>query len=149
MLNIKNILCFFGTNQIVLGIASLCGIIGFVLTIVVTIRTNKISKILKRNQLTAQYNRERSGFQSAFEGHQASIMKDDLRTDAILKDILKNVEAYDAKFGELIPLRERFRLYAFKRLLKKEAGKTNWNKICNYLAILSGYLSKKEEMKNG
>ena len=52
---IIDMLKFFGKNEVILGIVSLTGIIGFVLTIFVSIRTSKISKILKHNQLTSQY----------------------------------------------------------------------------------------------
>ena len=41
---------FFGKNEVILGIVSLTGIIGFVLTIFVSIRTSKISKILKHTE---------------------------------------------------------------------------------------------------
>ena len=57
---------FFGTNEIVLGITSLVGIISFVLTILVTIRTAKISKILKYNDTTNLYNKERTAFKKTF-----------------------------------------------------------------------------------
>lgn len=48
---IIDMLKFFGKNEVILGIVSLTGIIGFVLTIFVSIRTSKISKILKHNSL--------------------------------------------------------------------------------------------------
>ena len=64
---IIDMLKFFGKNEVILGIVSLTGIIGFVLTIFVSIRTSKISKILKHNQLTSQYNKERLAFQRTFE----------------------------------------------------------------------------------
>lgn len=63
----------------------LSGIIGFVLTIFVSIRTSKISKILKHNQLTDQYNKERQAFQRTFEGHRNSITVDGLRSNKLLK----------------------------------------------------------------
>ena len=43
---IIDILKFLGTNEIVLGIASLLGIVGFGLTVFVSIRTAKISKTM-------------------------------------------------------------------------------------------------------
>lgn len=55
---IYDLLKFCGTNEIVLGITSLMGMVGFILTIVVTIRTAKIRNILKYNKVTQQYNQE-------------------------------------------------------------------------------------------
>ena len=97
---IIDMLKFFGENEVILGIVSLTGIIGFVLTIFVSIRTSKISKILKHNQLTSQYNKERLAFQRTFEGHRNSIIVDGLRllnlvqsqfpsADAFIDDFLK------------------------------------------------------------
>ncbi len=146
---IVDIIKFFGTNEIVLGIASLVGIIGFVLTVFVSIRTAKIGKILKYNQVTSQYNKERLGFQRTFEGHRKSIIEDDLKSDKLLKDILQNIEAYRTKFGEIMSFKEKTTLFLFSQLLKKKSEKVDYNKVCNYLASLSGRLSKKEDEKNG
>lgn len=105
---IIDMLKFFEKNEVILGIVSLTGIIGFVLTIFVSIRTSKISKILKHNQLTSQYNKERQAFQRTFEGHRNSIIVDGLRSNKLLKDILQNVEEYRAKFGEILSPSDRF-----------------------------------------
>lgn len=140
---------FFGTNEIVLGITSLAGIVGFVLTIFVTIRTANISKILKYNDTTNLYNRERTAFKKVFEGHKQSIIEDGIKTDAILKSILQNIEEYRMKFSEILPLWEKITLWNFVRLLKKDASKVDFNKVCNYLSTLSGRLSKKEDIKHG
>lgn len=146
---IIDILKFLGTNEIVLGIASLLGIVGFGLTVFVSIRTAKISKILKYNQVTSQYNKERLAFQRTFEGHRKSIVEDGIRSNKLLKDILQNTEAYRIKFGEIMPLSEKVMLFFFSLLLKKESNKVDYNKVSNYLASLSGRLSKKEDMRNG
>ena len=140
---------FFGTNEIILGVCSLLGISGFVMTLIVTIKTTKIAKILKYNQVTDTYNKERTAFQKAFEGHRSSIVEDGIKTDKILKDILKQVEAYRTKFNDILPLRERIALNSFVKILKKPAEEVDFNSVCNYLATLSGRLSKKEDKKNG
>lgn len=146
---IWNFLKFWGTNEIVLGLTSLTGLAGFVLTILVSIRTAKISKILKYNDVTSQYNRERTAFKKTFEGHRQSIIEDQIKSDAMLKDILQNVEEYRAKFAEILSLKEKITLFLFTRLLKKKASKVDFNVVCNYLATLSGRLAKKENIKHG
>lgn len=138
-----------GTNEVVLGISSIAGIVGFVLTILVSIRTEKITKILKYNQITSQYNKERAGYKKAFQGHIESIINDGIQTDAILKNILQNVEEYRLKYGEILSIKEKITLFFFIRQLKKKASDVDFNKIANYLAKLSGRLSKKEEKKHG
>lgn len=146
---VYNFLKFLGTNEIVLGITSLVGIIGFALTIFVSVRTGRISRILKYNEVTSLYNKERMGFKRAFEGHRQSIMEDNIRTDITLKKILQNVEEYRAKFGEILTVREKITLWCFTRLLKKNAQEVDFNDVCNYLAVLSGRLSKKEDTRHG
>ena len=140
---------FLATNEIILGICSLLGIAGFVMTLFVTIKTSKIAKILKYNQVTEAYNKERIGFQKAFEGHRSSISEDDIKTDKLLKDILKQVEAYRIKFNDIFSFKERITLYRFIKILKRPAKEVDFNTVCNYLASLSGRLSKKEDKKNG
>lgn len=146
---IIDILKFFGTNEIILGIASLLGIFGFILTVFVSIRTAKISKILKYNQVTSQYNKERLAFQRTFMGHRKSIIEDNIHSNKLLKDILQNIEEYKTKFSEILSLKEKITLLIFIHLLKKESNKVDYNAVCNYLATLSGRLSKKEDTKNG
>lgn len=146
---IIDILKFLGTDEIVLGIASLIGFVGFALTIFVSIRTSKINKILKYNQVTSQYNKERLAFQRTFEGHRKSIIEDNIKSNKLLKDILQNTEEYRIKFGEIMSLKEKVTLFMFSQLLKKETEKVNYNKVSNYLASLSGRLSKKEDTRNG
>lgn len=101
------IFLMLGSNDIVTGIASLCGIIGFVLTVFVAIRTSKIGRILRYNEVTTRYNRERTAFLKSFDGHRTSILEDNIKTDKILKDILKQVEEYRAKFGDIMTVREK------------------------------------------
>lgn len=146
---LKNFLTFLGSDKIILGVCSLIGILSFIITILTYIRTSKITQILKYNALTTQYNKERKGYQETFDGHRSSIEEDGNKTDRILKNILKNVEEYQAKFGDMLPLSEKISLWRFKKMLKKEAVNVDFNDVCNHLAILSGRLSKKEDIKNG
>ena len=140
---------FFGKNEIILGIVSILSIVGFIITVIVAIRTNRITKILKLNQVTNQYNRERTALQKAFVGHRESILNDGIRTDDLLKKILQNVTEYREKFSTIMSLRERITIRRLVRLLKKESNKVDYNSVCNCLATIAGRLSKKEEKRNG
>ena len=140
---------FLGKNEIVLGVCSLLSIIGFVLTLFVTFKTSKIAKVLKYNQVTDVYNKERKSYQKTFEGQRRSIIEDGIKTDKILKDILKNIEAYRLMFNDILLLRERRSLLKFIKILKKPANEVEFNEVCKYLATLSGRLSKREDKKNG
>lgn len=145
---IARFLSFLGTSPYIQGVSSLCGILGFVLTIVVAVRTAKINKILRYNEITSRYNRERLKFQKIFEGHRMSITEDQIHTKQLLTDILKDVEAYRVQFSEILSWCEKIRLALFIRQLKKEPKRIDYNLISNYLASISGRLSKKGDMKN-
>lgn len=60
---LKSFFVFLATNEVFLGTSSLCGLVGFALTIAVTAKTSRISKLLKYNDITSRYNKERLGFQ--------------------------------------------------------------------------------------
>lgn len=144
-----NSLQFLGTNSVVLGIVSICSVVGFILTIIVTVRTAHISKIMRYNDITSAYNKQRQAFQRTFDGYRASIMQDGNKTDSLLKDILKKAEEYDSQFHDIFSIKEKITLWRFKNILKRDAGKVNFNVVCNFLATLSGRLSKKGDKKNG
>lgn len=119
------------------------------MTVIVSVRTAKISKILKHNEVASQFNKERLSYQRTFEGHRKSIVEDGIKSNKLLKDILQNIEEYRTKFGVILSVKERITLYMFSHLLRKESEKVNYNRVSNCLAILSGRLSKKEETRNG
>ena len=146
---ISDILTFLGTNQIVLGVCSLLGMLSFIITILIGLRTGKIEKVIRYNSVMDQYNKERLAFQKTFEGHVASIIDDKIFSDRILKSILRNVEAYRTKFDDILSFRENLELYRFCRLLRRRSADVDSNDICNYLATLLGRLAKKGDKKNG
>lgn len=146
---ISDILSFLGTNKIVLGICSLLGIIGFCITTFIALRTRRIERVLRYNSIMDQYNKDRGAFQKTFEGHIASILDDKIFSDRILKNILRNVEAYRTKFKDILSFSEKIELYRFCRLLRKRSADVDPNEVCNYLATMSGHLSKKGDKKNG
>ena len=60
-----------------------------------TLTKEKVNK----NPLWQTSNKERKSYQNVFEGHRQSIIEDEIKTDKILKDILKTVEAYRLNFS--------------------------------------------------
>lgn len=142
---IKNI----AENSIFTGVTNICSILGFILTIIVAIKTSKINNILKYNDTIVTYNKERKSFKNIFEGHRKSIDEDGVKSNGILKDILKDVEEYSSKFEDILKYKEKILIYRFKNILKKEVDEVDFNKVSNYLAILTGRLSKKGDVKNG
>ena len=146
---VSDLLKYLGTNPVILGIVTICGILSFVLSVIVTIRTAKISRILQFNNAANAYNKERQAFQKTFDGHRGSILVDGNRSDKLLKDILAQVESYDSKFHKLLSVREKYILWRFKKILMGKSNKVDFNSVCNYLAKLSGRLSKKEENRHG
>lgn len=117
------------------------------MTLIVSLRTANISKILKHNQITDSYNKERKAYYQAFEGYRVSIAKDNIKTFKLQNDILTLVEEYRVKYSSLCSLSDKRMISRFIKIL--ENNDVDWNIVCNYLAKLSGRLSKKEVKKNG
>ena len=74
-------------------------------------------------------------------------MEDDIKSDKILKEILKHVEGYRVKFDPLLSYREKNDLRSLIQILKKQSDDVDWNHICNHLSTLSGRLTKKGDKK--
>ena len=79
----------------------------------------------------------------------ASSIDDKIFSDRILKSILRNVEAYRTKFNDILSFSENLELNRFCRILRKRSADVDANEVCNYLATLSGRLSKKGDKRNG
>lgn len=120
MQEIKNAISWFGTNEIALGLATITGLISFLLSIVVSFRTAKISKILKYNDLADTFNKERKALWRTAMGHRDSILKDGTKTDVTRNNILIFVTKCQNKYRPLLAWKVRFTLWRLKGLLKKK-----------------------------
>lgn len=131
------------------ALAIFASLASLVFSTYISVKAYKINRIIKFNETARLYNARRYTYFKIFRGHRTSILKDDLKTDLILKNILEDVEGYAFEFKPLLGYFDIFHLYLFKRQLKKDATKADFNIICNYLARFSGKTRRREDEKNG
>lgn len=134
-----------GQNKILIGLSTIFGILGGIISIYLLFKTKKISKILQLNKTVIDYNESRVGYQRTFEGHRRTIDSGDERSNSLFKDILGDVEAYKSKFNQVIHWRERWNLFLLVNELKKNAEEVDCNKVSNHLAQIYGRLEKEED----
>lgn len=143
------VLRFLGSDSLALGIVSICSVLSFAISIVVSHRTARISKVIKYNSTIDGYNKKKQVYQKIFEGHRMSIQVDEIHTDRLLKDILKNTDEFDWLFHKVIDFPTRVLIWKLKIALRKEAKRADFNRICNCLAALSARLSERKDRLNG
>ncbi len=138
-----------GSNEFLTGIATICTIIGFCLTIYLTWRTNKMNKILRYNSSIYKYNEEYNEYKGVFNGHRVSIEKDNTKTKSHLNDILSHLESFNAKFNSILSKDEKQIIRKLRKIINKDKQTENdYNIICRCLASLTGKMSEKEDIKN-
>lgn len=149
MQSVESIIKWFATNELALGLATITGLISFVLSIIVSFRTAKISRILKYNDLTDAFNKERKALYKTVMGHRDSILIDGTKTDVTRNNILLFVSRCSTKYKPLMSWRVRFTIWKLKRLLKQPNIKIKYNAVVDHLAELAAWLDIEEERKNG
>lgn len=147
VISIVAFLEYISQNSIVLALSSLCGIAGFCLTIIVTLHTNGLKKRLRRMEYSSSYNKKRKEFYSKFNAHRESIDSYQITSKSLVNDILTEVTSCIKQCSLFFSLREKLVLYKFKRYLKKDYSKINFDCISKYLSEVSGILSEKEISK--
>jgi len=149
LLWLEKFIRFCATNEIVMGLATIAGLVSFGLSIFVSIRTAKISKVLAHNSLTDSYNKERLVFLKGFLGHRTSIIEDANHSEQLRLDILKLLTTYREKFGGLMSYKEKFSTWKFSRMLMRKTEKVDFHKVSTQLSLMTGRLEKKEERIHG
>lgn len=124
-------------------IVSMCGILGFFLSIYLTIKSKSISRELK--ELTAKkiFNKNRSVLIEHFMGYQMSIIEDDNKTPTLRHNLLAEVYNFEEQYKTLLGFKDKFTIALLKHQLKSRAP--NYEKINTYIDYLVAKFKIKEE----
>ena len=147
--DVINAIEWFATNKVILGLATIAGLISFVLSIVVSVRTAKIGKILKYNNLADSFNKERKALWRTAMGHRDSILKDDMKTDVTRSNILIFVNRCHNQYKPLMNWKVGWSIWRLQTILKQKNAMVDYNAVVNHLAELVAWLETEEERKNG
>lgn len=134
----------FANNKIILGICSITSLIGFVMTIYVTIKTKSIDKKMLEYKLIQHFNRKRSQYINTLQSYQTSLLEDDVDIDKIKTNILNDINIIYESYSYIFKLSQKFTIYRLRKELEKSEG-LDTNYICNLLSKVIAYLSKNKE----
>lgn len=139
-----NKLIAFTQSSFFISISSYCGILSFLISIYLSIKSSKMKSSIKTLLLTQEYNRSIADYKSVFRGYKSSILNDDIKTSLLLNDILEWIVQYERKFHLIFPLKDKIDIFFFKLYLKRNINKVDFDRICTYLSNLIGTMITKE-----
>jgi len=134
-----------GSDLRITGIASLCGIVGLLITIWLAFKTNNINKTIKRINTAKNFNHKRDTFQQTFEGHRLSIVEDSDHSQRLISEIESLLQQYKYQFRAIFTWHDYWLIWKFGHMLRKKPSEIDFPKVASYLAEISGRLSKEED----
>lgn len=137
---------YLGSNPFVLGIATLCTLLGFCVSTYTMIKTKGIDKQIKRLKTAAQYNEKRKTFSGKFQGNLNTINKTGRLSRALVSEILSLLESYKQQFKPLFTILDWLHYWEFHHILSMKHEKINVDSVRNQCSTIIGRLDKEEEV---
>lgn len=126
---------------------SVTGLIGFIMTVIVAIKTKNISKKLEFITTAERYNDNKTRYREKLKGHKDSIDDFGLNKQLVI-DILIDVRSFLAEYKLILSYPELFKIkFIIIRYLESNYYELDSHKINQYLAYIIGRLSKEETIK--
>lgn len=101
------ILKWFGSNSYILGLCSIVTLVGFLITVYVSLKTKSIDSVLKNYKRIEKFNKEGRKYKRNFENYQDSLINDDVPFRKLKFDILNDLRASEIKFGTVFNRKEK------------------------------------------
>lgn len=140
---ISQFLTSANSNPAFTFLVSCAGILGFLLSIYLSIKSNSISKQLKIISAKKEYNMEREIFSNRFKGHRSSIIDDNNHSRQLIHLILEDVYSLETKYTEILRINDKIKLIILKH--QANSKKPNFEKICGCFDYLIARLQIKED----
>lgn len=139
---ILKVVQYFGTNNCIIGICSICTLLGFFMTIYVTVKSKKIHESLHEYKKIIQYNKETKKIVTACRNYQKSLMEDDVKLRKVRVDILNDLLVAKKKFDDILTRHERKELSNAIKVVKVSQ---NIEYICANLSSVIAIFSLERE----
>ena len=139
---ILKIVQYFGTNNCILGICSICTLLGFFMTIYVTVKSKKIQESLYEYKKIIQYNKETKKIVVACSNYQKSLMQDDVKLRKVRIDILNDLLVAKKKFDDILT---RCEIRELSNAIKVVKVSQNVEEICTNLSSVIAIFSLERE----
>lgn len=123
-------------------VADVCGIIGFLLTICLLIRSEALRKEI--NSQRSDYQREQKTIRNNISALRDNIRDDDLINLRIVSEVRTHLLSLKQKFKHLLTREDKKRLYATIEILSMGIDDINRLKLCAELDYFVARLDKKE-----
>lgn len=126
---------------------ALCGIttlIGFFLTVYITLKTKSINQRLGIYKRTQEFNKKRKTYISTLEGYQKSLAEDEIDIYKVKINILNDINIIKESFGTIMKVNQRIAVWRLKKELEKSKS-ININRVCNLLSQIRAYMSNVKE----
>lgn len=135
---------FFASNDVIIAICSITSLIGFAMTIYVSIKTKSIDRRIEELNSTKYFNRSRKSYITSLKTYQTSLVEDNIDINKIKMDILNDVNVIIESYQLILNYKQRRTITRLRRKLQKKNIKDK-NRICNLLSEIIAYLSNKKE----
>ncbi|MDU6307306.1 MAG: hypothetical protein E6579_11650 [Clostridium sp.] len=142
MIAIDNFISWMN-SPVVVAWNTLFGIVGFSLTIYVSIKTHKIDKVVRIMKRTNEFNKNRSKYLKTFEAFLESTKTTPAGFSALRPDLLLEITRFERQFSLILTLKDRFIIWRFRRSLNRP--EFDATELINSLAFVIAILSDKKE----
>lgn len=131
------------SSNVFVSLSSFCGILSLILSIYASTSTVKLKKNFKKTLLANEYDSSIERYKNNLKGYQASILNDEIKTNLIINDLLYIITEYSHQFELILSIKDKFQIYRFKKYLQTDIQNINFDKICNYISLITGTMTKK------
>ena len=141
---INDFFCWLGNNLFIIGVSSVVTIIGFFITLSISIKTKGISKKIAEFRTTKEYNIHRLKFKESLLAFREAIIKDDVDIRKIKGNILDELNAIRENFIVEFDIKQRIVIRVLIIHIERK-DKHNKNFICNQLSRIASYFNMNKE----
>lgn len=142
--SISDILFYLANDTTILGACSAIAIIGFIVTIYISIKTKNINHRINEIKTTYNYNNRREEFRKSLIEFRNVIINEDVDIAKIKGNILDELNALNENYKGEFKVIQRIRIFLLIVHLEKST-RHDANYICNELSKVCGYLFQKKE----
>lgn len=134
-------------NDIFTFVCGVITVIGFVITIYISVKTKSIHKRIHQYKSAQIFNKRRKQYISTLKGYQNAIFADDVDIHNNKMNLLNDINIIGEAFDDILPFKHKILLWRLRRELEREKIISK-NKVCNLISKIIAFLSKEKENNN-
>lgn len=139
-----NICSYIANNDIIIAFCSITSLIGFAMTIYVSLKTKSIDKKIIELNLAKDFNKRRKNHIVSLKSYQTSLLEDKVDINIIRANILNDINIIYESYKSILKLYQRVTIIILIKRLEKEKI-TDVNSLCNLISKVIAYMSNNKE----